>query len=53
MVSYIKGGSQDHENRIMSVIFGTTRDENGERIRVHNEELYRFYSSPNIVRVFL
>ena len=39
------------ENRVLR-IFGPRRDEvMGEWRRLHNEELYDFYSSPNIVRV--
>ena len=30
------------ENRILSRIFGSKRDENGERRRLHNEELHSF-----------
>jgi hypothetical protein len=32
-------------------IFGPNRDGNGEWRRLHNEELYSLYRSPNIVRV--
>ena len=32
-------------------IHGPKRDENGEWRRLHNEELYSLYRSPNIVRV--
>ena len=32
-------------------IFEPKRDENGERRRLHNEEIHRLYRSPNIVRV--
>jgi hypothetical protein len=39
------------KNRIMRRIFGPKRDENGEWRRLHNEELYSLYRSPNIVRV--
>ena len=39
------------ENRILRLIFGPTRDENGEWRRLHNEELHSLYRSPNIVRV--
>ena len=39
------------ENRILRRIFGPRRDENGEWIRLHNEELHSLYRSPNIVRV--
>ena len=34
-----------------SPIFGSTRNENGEWRRLHNEELHSLYRSPNIVRV--
>ena len=41
------------ENRILRLIFGPKRNENGEYSRLHNEELRGFYCSPNtsIVRV--
>ena len=39
------------ENRILRRIFGPKRDENGEWIRLHIEELHSLYRSPNIVRV--
>ena len=39
------------ENRILWRIIGPKRDENGEWRRLHNEELYSLYRSPNIVRV--
>jgi len=39
------------ENRIQRPIFGPRRDENGKWRRLHNEELYSLYRSPNIVRV--
>jgi hypothetical protein len=39
-------------NRVLRNIFGSQRDEiTGERRRLHNEELYDLYSSPNIIRV--
>jgi hypothetical protein len=41
------------ENRVLRRIFGPKRDEvvGGWR-RLHNEELRKFYASPNIIRVF-
>ena len=39
------------ENRILRGIFGPKRDANGERRRLHNEELHILYLSSNIVRM--
>ena len=44
-------GLRVFENRILMQIFGPKRDENGERIRFHNEELHSLCRSPNIVRM--
>jgi hypothetical protein len=39
------------ENRSLSRIFGLKRDKvTGEWRKLHNAELYNFYSSPNIIR---
>ena len=40
------------ENRVLRRLFGPERDEvTGECRKLHNEELYGLYTSPNIVRV--
>ena len=38
------------ENRILRLILGPKRDENGEWRRLHDEKLHSLYRSPNIVR---
>jgi hypothetical protein len=40
------------ENRVLKRIFGPKRDAvKGKWRRLHKEELYALYSSPNIIRV--
>jgi hypothetical protein len=39
------------ENRVLRRIFGPKREEDGSWRKLHNDELYSLYSSPNIVRV--
>jgi hypothetical protein len=40
------------ENRVLRKILGSKRDEvTGELRRLHNEELYDVYSTPNIIWV--
>jgi hypothetical protein len=39
------------ENRVLRKIFGPKREEDGSWRKLHNDELHRLYSSPNIVRV--
>jgi hypothetical protein len=44
---------RDFENRVLRRIFWPKRDEiTGWWRRLHNEELYDLYISPNIMRVF-
>jgi hypothetical protein len=39
------------ENRVLRIIFGPKRDEVvGEWRKLHSEELYNLYSSPDIIR---
>jgi hypothetical protein len=40
------------ENRVLRRIFGPKRDEvTGGWRKLHNEELHKFYTSPNIIRM--
>jgi hypothetical protein len=39
------------ENRVLRMIFGPKREEDGSWRKLHNDELHSLYSSPNIVRV--
>jgi hypothetical protein len=39
------------ENKVLKKIFGPKREEDGSWRNLHNDELHRLYSSPNIVRV--
>jgi hypothetical protein len=39
------------ENRVLRMIFGPKREEDGSWGKLHNDELHSLYSSPNIVRV--
>jgi hypothetical protein len=39
------------ENRVLRRILGSKREENGTWRKLHNDELYSLYSSPNIVRM--
>jgi hypothetical protein len=40
------------ENRMLRRIFGPKRDEvTGDWRKLHNEELHKLYSSPNIIRM--
>jgi hypothetical protein len=39
------------ENRVLRRIFGPKREEGGSLRKLHNDELHRLYSSPNIFRV--
>jgi hypothetical protein len=39
------------ENRVLRKIFGTKKEEDLSRRKLHNYELHGLYSSPNIVRV--
>jgi polynucleotide 5'-kinase involved in rRNA processing len=50
LVAHIEG--ENFENRVLRSTFVPRRDEvTEERRRLHNEELYAMYFSPNIIRV--
>jgi hypothetical protein len=42
---------RDFENRVLRRIFGPKREEEGSWRKLHNDEFYSLYFSPNIVRV--
>jgi hypothetical protein len=44
-------GLRVFENRILRRIFGTKREEDGSWRKLHNDEFYSLYSSPNIARM--
>jgi hypothetical protein len=39
------------QNRVLRMIFGPKREEDGSWRKLHNDELHSLYSSPNIVRM--
>jgi hypothetical protein len=39
------------EKRVLRMIFGPKREDDGSRRKVRNDELHNLYSSPNVVRV--
>jgi hypothetical protein len=39
------------ENRVLKRIFGPKEEVAGDWRKLHNEELYNFYASSNIIRV--
>jgi hypothetical protein len=52
LVSDIKGGLRELENRVLRRMIGPKRDEvSGGWRKLHNEELRDLYSSPSIIRI--
>jgi hypothetical protein len=39
------------QNSVLRRVFGPKSEEDGSRRKLHDDELYSLYSSPNIVRV--
>jgi hypothetical protein len=39
------------ENRVLRMMFGPKREEDGSWTKLHEDEFHNLYSSPNIVRV--
>jgi hypothetical protein len=40
------------ENRVLRTIFGPKKDEvTGDWRKLHNDELHKLYSSPNLIRM--
>jgi hypothetical protein len=53
LVPHFEGGryTEGFENRELRRIFGSQREEDGSRRKLHNDELHKVYSSCNNVRV--
>jgi hypothetical protein len=49
--TYFEKGLRVFERRALRKIFAQKREKvPGERRRLHNEELYHLYSSPNVIK---